>query len=109
MATFAPIQAKITGQTAAPLDASAGGDKIKANDRAAVLYANTGGGSITITVAVPGNTEFGQAEPDVAIVIAAGTTKLVGPFSAELADPTDRLVHITYSGVTGLKATPIAV
>ena len=36
------------------------------------VYKNGGGASITVTVTVPGNTTYGQPQPDPAITVAAG-------------------------------------
>jgi hypothetical protein len=109
MATLTPVQAKITGAGVTMVAASGGGDKIRADGHTALLVKNSDASSKTVTVAVPGNTQFGQAEPDVPIVMAAGAMTLIGPFPAALSDDTDRLVHITYSAVTSVTVVAVAV
>lgn len=102
MATLSYSQIAIAGTLKATTAASAGGDKVAPNDRGFLEVANGGGSSITVTIAVPGNTKYGQAAPDVAVAVANGTTRRIGPFPADLADPSDGLVAITYSGVTSV-------
>lgn len=90
-------QAKITGVVLSKTAAAVAGDTFAPGDTA-VIFANAHATlPRTITVAVPGNTKYGQAQPDVAIVIAALTQQVVGPFPDDLADPADGLVHVTYS------------
>ncbi len=100
MATLAYSRIAIAGTLAAPVAASAGGDKVAPNDRGFLDVNNGGGSPITVTIAVPGNTSYGLANPDVATAVAAGARRRFGPFPADLADPADGLVAITYSGVT---------
>lgn len=110
MATLTPVQAKIAGNIVTMAAASGGGDKVGAGEDTAILVTNGGGGSINVTIAVPGNTEFGQAEPDVVVAVAAGATKLIGPFPAALEDrATDRLVHISYSGVSSVTVAALKI
>ena len=69
-----------------------------------VLTAGTG---ITTTLVVPGNL-YGQARPDVAYTIGTNSNRLIGPLSADLADPTTGLVTITHSVTTAVTAAAIA-
>lgn len=81
--------------------ANAGGNEVPANDRGLVLIKNGGGSSINVTLAVPGNTKYGLANPDPVTAVAAGAIGVFGPFGADLADfGTDGLVHLTFSSVT---------
>lgn len=109
MATLAYSRIAIAGTLAAPVAASAGGDKVAPNDRGFVDVNNGSGASITVTVVVPGNTSYGQAQPDVAVTIAAGARRRIGPFPADLADPTDGLVAITYSAVTTVTVEALVI
>ena len=109
MATLAYSQIAIAGTLAAPVAASAGGDKVAPNDRGFLDVNNGGGSPITVTVDVPGNTKFGQAAPDVAVTIAAGARRRIGPFPAELANPSDGLVAIAYSAVTSVTVEALQV
>ena len=109
MATLAYSRIQIAGTLKATTAASAGGDKVAPNDHGFLEVNNGGGSSITVTVAVPGNTKYGQAAPDVAVAIAAGANKRIGPFPVDLADPSDGLVAITYSGVTSVTVEALEV
>lgn len=98
MALLTPTQAKITGTVATKAAADAAGETFLPGDHALVIL-NGSGSSITASVVVPGNTKYGQAQPDVAVTIAAGVETVIGPFPDDLADPADGLVHVTYSSV----------
>lgn len=108
MATLAHQQSKAVGTTLTLGAASGGGDKIAVSSDTVLLVRNGGGGSIDVTIAVPGD-EYGQARPDIVKAVAAGAFAVFGPFPADLADPDDRLVHISYSGVTSVTVAAIAV
>lgn len=109
MATLTYQTASIAGAAYATVAAAAGGDKVAPNDRGAVLVTNGSGSPITVTVAVPGNTKYGQAAPDVPVTVPASGSRLIGPFPSDLADPTDGLVAITYSAVTTVTVAAIQV
>lgn len=109
MATLQYSQISIAGTLAAPVAASAGGDKVAPNDRGFLDVNNGSGASITVTVDVPGNTKYGQAAPDVAVAIAAGARRRIGPFPADLAQAADGLVAITYSAVTSVTVEALQV
>lgn len=100
MATLGYQQVAIGGLAPTLAAATSGGDAIAPNDRGALMVKNGGGSPINVTVAVPGNTKYGLANPDPVVAVAAGATALIGPFPSDLADPTTGLVAITYSGVT---------
>jgi hypothetical protein len=108
MATLGYQSPKTSGTVVNFVAASAGGDKIPARPHGCVLLKNASGGAITVTVAVPGNDAYGTAKPDFTVSVAAGATEAIGPFPSDLADPTDSLVHLTYSGVTSLTIAAIA-
>ena len=109
MATLAYQQSAIGGAAVTMAAASGGGDKVAPNKRGALLVTNGDASSKTVTIAVPGNTKYGQANPDVAVVVAAGVTKLIGPFASDLADPTDGKVAITYSAVTSVTVAAVSI
>lgn len=108
MATLAYVQPTIAGTNPAFAAAAGGGDKVAPNDRGYVHYKNASAGILTVTVAVPGNTKYGQANPDVAIAIPAGEDRIIGPLPADLAG-SDGLVAITYSGVTSLTVAAVTL
>lgn len=109
MATLALAQATIAGTDPGLQAAAGGGDKIAPGDRTALLVVNGSGGSLTVTIAVPGNTRWGQAQPDVAVAVPAGETRIIGPLPSALAADSDGLVAITYSGVTSLEVAAITI
>lgn len=98
----------ITGTALAFVAADAAGDRFPANEHAALLVKNDSAGAITVTIAVPGNTKYGQPQPDVTATVAAGTTRAIGPFPLDLRD-TDGAVHVTYSSATSVTVAAIAV
>jgi hypothetical protein len=109
MAELAYKSAAIAGAVATPAAASGGGDTVRPNENGAVLVTNGDASAKTVTIAVPGNTKYGQADPDVAVVVAAGTSRLIGPLPRDLADPSDGLVHITYSAVTAVTVVAVEI
>jgi hypothetical protein len=109
MATLNYVQATIAGTDPGLAAASAGGDKVPPNDRGALFVRNGSAASINVTVAVPGNTRYGQANPDVVVAVPAGADRLIGPFPPDLADPIDGLVAITYSAVTTVTVGAVSI
>lgn len=110
MATLTYKQPVIGGTDPAFVAAASGGDKVAPNDRGYLHVRNASGAPIVVTIAVPGNTKYGLANPDPAISVPATTgERLIGPFPADLADPADGLVAITYSGVTSLTVAAITL
>lgn len=109
MATLTVQTARIAGTAVTMASAAGGGDKVDAGDHTALLVTNGSGSSINVTVAVPGNTKFGLAEPDVVVAVAAGATKLIGPLPVDLEDDTDRLVHVSYSAATSVTVAAIEI
>lgn len=109
MAQLSYHQAAVAGTAIAFSAATVSGDTVPDNPNGGVLVKNDDVSAKTVTVVVPGNTRFGQAEPDVAVTVAAGETRLIGPLPSELADPTDGLVHLTYSAVTSLSVAAVSI
>lgn len=110
MATLSYKQASILGVVAAPAAVGASGDKVNVHDHGAVLIHNDSASSITVTVAYPGNNKYGQANPDIPVTVAAGVTKLIGPFPHDLGDSADsNLVALSYSATADVFITPLAI
>lgn len=110
MAELAYQQVDIDGTVVSFAAASAGGDTVPPDDRGVVLVNNGSAGAITVTVAVPGNTKYGQPQPDVASEsIGASAIGAIGPFPADLADPADGLVHLTYSAASSVTVAAVRV
>jgi hypothetical protein len=96
-------QSGVKGGVALTFTACAGGgDTVRTGDRTYLLFKNADASSKTITIAVPGNTAYAQANPANAVVVAAGVTSLIGPIDAQFATPGTNppTAAITYSAVT---------
>jgi hypothetical protein len=100
MALLAYQPPALAGTTITYSAAAGGGDTLGWTPGGALRVKNGSGGSITVTVVTPGNTQYGQADPDIPVTVAAGAEKAIGPFPAALA--VDGIVSVTYSGVTSL-------
>ena len=110
MATLTYKQPTITGTDPAFAAAAGGGDKVPPNDRGYLHVKNGSGSPITVTVVTPGLDKYGQARADIAVSVPATTgERIIGPFPADLADPADGLVAITYSAVTTVTVSAIAM
>lgn len=100
MALLTRQQPKLAGTAITYAAASGGGDTFGWTSDGVLRVKNGSGGSITVTIVTPGNTKYGQADPDIPVAVAAGAEAAIGPFPATLA--TDGVVSVTYSGVTSL-------
>lgn len=101
---------QITAQGAAiTLQAAAGGgDAAYPDDRSFFWIKNGGGAPINVTLVVPGTT-YGQANPDVVVAVPNGGERMIGPLNAQLADPSDGQVDITYSAVTSVTVALVRI
>lgn len=83
--------------------ASGGGDNVPIHPNGFIDVKNGGGSPITVTIVTPGNSRLGVvAEPDLTVSVPAAGNRLIGPFIADLTDPTDLTAKVTYSGVTSV-------
>lgn len=89
--------------------ASGGGDTVAPNDRGMLVFRNGDASSKTVTIVVPGNTKYGQANPDVAQIVPAGATAYIGPLQSDLADPITGVISFTYSAVTSCTVAAVTV
>ena len=104
MATLARINATLAGGTFATVAAAAGGDAFP-NDGNTLLYVKNGGASpMTVTVDSVKLSNYGTDE-DVAVTVAAGVEKVIGPFPVARFG---RTVSVTYSAVTTVTVAIIA-
>lgn len=108
-ATLTAQTAKIGGTAITYAPATSGGDTFKPGDDVVLMVKNGDASTHTPTVAVPGNTKYGQANPDVAVAVAAGAEMAIGPFPQDLADPADGLVHVTWDAVTSVTVALVRV
>ena len=67
---------------------------------------NTNGSTRDVTITVPGNTNFGQAQPDIVKTVAVTTGDVEIPLyrANELADPATGLITVGYSATAGVTA-----
>lgn len=108
MALRTAVQAQITGAVATEYT-PASEDTFEWGDDVALFVTNGSGSSINVTVTVPGNTKYAQAQPDVVVAVAAGVSKVIGPFPSDLVDPSDGLVHVAFSSTTSVTAQLLKV
>lgn len=103
MATVPVTQAQIGGVVLSATAATAGPDTVQPGDNVILLVVNGDASPITVDVAVPGNTKWGEAQPDVTSVsIPAGDHAVIGPLPRDLADPTSGAVEVTSSSTSGV-------
>jgi hypothetical protein len=67
-----------------------------------LMAKNTNGASRTLTIAVPGNTSYGEPNPDKVYTLDATTGEEWIPLYDAYRDPTDQRAHITYSATAGV-------
>lgn len=108
MAALTTQRVLVTGTTITYAAAAGGGDTFTGGARGVLRVKNGGGSPITATVVVPGNTAYGQAQPDIALSVAAGTEGNFGPFDSGMVDGNGN-VSVTYSGVTSVTVAYVEV
>jgi hypothetical protein len=104
MATIPLVSADANGTNLTPTGATAGPDTIAPSGSDVIFIVHNGGGVTTSpTVAVPGNTEWGVAAPDIptGTAIPAGAIA-VYRLPARLADPETGLIGITTTPTTSV-------
>lgn len=102
MAALATQSVPLAGVVPSYSAAAGGGDTFLPSNNTFIHVKNGSGGSITVTIVTPG-TVSGQAVADVAVAIAAGAEKMIGPLPGSLfARASDGRADLTYSGVTSL-------
>jgi hypothetical protein len=109
VAVLAVQRSKIGGTDLTFPAAAAGGDSFAPGERVVLHVRNGDAAAKTVTVVVPGNTKYGQAAPDVAVIVPAGGQTAIGPFPPDLADPADGNVDVLYSAVTAVTVALVGV
>lgn len=61
---------------------------------------NANAATRTVTITVPGNNSYGQANPDPVYTVGALTGELRIPLLPAYKDPTDGMAHLVYSATT---------
>lgn len=100
MALLTYQRPQLSGTAVTYSAASAGGDTIGQTTGGSLRVKNGSAGTITVTVVTPGNTRYGQADPDIPVSVAAGAEVAIGPFPDALA--VDGVISVTYSAVTSV-------
>lgn len=110
MATLTTQTITRAGSVITPVAAAGGGDAMACGTNNFLEVVNGGGGSITVTLAIPsGTSSFPNASyGNTQVAVAAGATKFIGPLPPQLySDPTTGLCTITYSGVTSVTVAAV--
>ena len=109
MALLSTQVSTVTGTAITYAAAAGGGDTFALlSGYQDVRVKNASGGSITVTLVIPGNTAEGQAVPDVPVAVAAGAEKSI-KVPASAVDSTTGLCSLTYSGVTSLTVAVVSL
>lgn len=111
MATLTVYTAPGAGAGVAVTAASAagGGDVFPNNGKTLVEITNGGGSSITPTFAATGVLPSGAAISSVATAVAAGATRVFGPFPPNEFNNSSGQVAITYSSATSVTLRVISM
>ena len=109
MADLSATDISIAGTALSLASAAAGGDTFPnpEDNRTFFMVTNGGGGSITVTFdAVPTSVQvagFGAVPvADTAVAVAAGATRVFGPFPPQRFNTAAGRVAVTYSGVSSV-------
>jgi hypothetical protein len=95
----------ITGDGDVPTSrTAASGDKITPDNNLILRVTNGSGADVDLTIAVPGNTSYGEANPDKVVTITAGTTAPIRLYP-EYADPSDGLIALSWESTTSVTFT----
>lgn len=81
------------------LAAAASGDTAKCGPGYTLLVNNGSASSITVTLAVPGNTSYGVATPDKTVTVPANQLWAI-PLLDVYRDPSTRQVAVSWSATT---------
>lgn len=109
MAALSIYVATLAGAVTPPIAAAAGGDSVPGDGVTRVLVNNPTGAAITVTFEAPGTDNFGVAHAtafDASVSVAAGQTRLFGPFQVSRFNDATQRVQMTYSAA-GLMLTPL--
>lgn len=95
----------ITGDGDVPtIRTAASGDKITPDNNLFIRVTNGAGTDVDLTIAVPGNTSYGEANPDKVITITAGATAPIRLYPT-YADPSDGLIALSWESTTSVTFT----
>jgi len=103
MAQYAYQQVTVAGATITPVTPSAS-DTVAPDDRGWLLYENSNAATRTVTIVTPAGLNFAGIDlPNITRLIAATTGRaLMGPLTAQLADPTTGLITVNIDATAGV-------
>lgn len=105
-ATLTPATAARTGVDIAGVACTSGGDSFQ-NDGSQFLLIKNGDISSHDVIVTPTAKLDGQSVAARTVAVAAGVTKIFGPFPPAQFNDADDLVQVTYSAVTSMTAKVI--
>jgi hypothetical protein len=108
MALLTVNQVSLTGVAVAPGAAAVGGDTFANNGKTVLEVTNASGSDKTVTIDSLVNCNQGS-DHDIAVTVATGTTKRIGPFDPSRFNNSSGLVSVTYSGVTSVTVAAVSV
>lgn len=89
--------------------ASSGGDTVTPSEGVFLVVKNDGGAPVTVTIAAPGTTSYGVANPDPTFSVAAGAERWIPLFDSAYVNDVDNTIGISYSGVTSVTVGAFSV
>jgi hypothetical protein len=102
-------RAALTGTKPTYAAASASGDTIPGGGDGALHVKNGSAAAISVTVKVPGKTDFGLDQPDIVVSVPASEDRLIGPMRSGLVNAEVGAVEVTYSDVTSVTVAALAI
>lgn len=109
--TVQPAARSANGVDLAGVAAAGGGDSFTNSGQEVFVVKNGGGAPITVTVVTPATVD-GLAVTDLTASVAAGATRMIGPFPPGIYNDTGAaggIVSVTYSGVTTVTVAVVKV
>lgn len=105
MATVTPTLKNAVGKSIPMAAAAGGGDVVTNTGGVVILFQNGDASSKTVTVKsyYTGTAPAGTTKADLAVVVAAGETAVIGPLDAAVWNNSSGQVELTYSAVTSCK------
>lgn len=102
MADYSPDAVVHSGTAASVRNAAAGDKLLDPGDHRVCRVTNGGGAPITLTITVPGTTNYGANKPVKTVSVTNGTSRYV-PILAEYGDPLDAgKVALSWSATTNV-------
>lgn len=105
MAAIAPVTAVPGGATVTPASAAGGGDTFVNNGKTLFRVTNGGGSSVTVTFTAQNNYTMDGitlSSTNIAVAVAAGATKVCGPFPPQIFNNSSGIVTVSYSAATSV-------